>query len=79
MTQDAITTLADNLTSSFISLEKEMSSNRRSEYRDEPDSARQFRREIEREYRAEIRQLRDDSTAKDRVMLMLQAELVQLS
>jgi len=33
MTQDAITTLADNLTSSFISLEKEMSSNRRSEYR----------------------------------------------
>lgn len=78
MTQDAITTLADDLTSSFISLEKEMSSHRNSERRDDPDSYRQFRREIEREYRAEIRQLRDDSTAKDRVILMLQSELVQL-
>lgn len=79
MTKDAVTTTADDLTSSFISLEKEMS-NRRSirDPRDDPDSSRQFKREIEREYRAEIRQLREESAAKDRVILLLQSEFVQL-
>jgi hypothetical protein len=79
MTQDAITELADDLTSSFISLEKQMSERRSGrERRDEPDSARQFRQEVEREYRAEIRQLREESASKDRVILMLQSEFVQL-
>lgn len=80
MTQDAITHLADDLTSSFINLEKEMASNRRSgrDRRDEPDSARQFKQEVEREYRAEIRQLREESAAKDRIILLLQSEFVQL-
>lgn len=79
MTQDAITHLADDLTSSFLSLEKEMT-NRRSgrDRRDEPDSARQFKQEVEREYRAEIRQLREESAAKDRIILLLQSEFVQL-
>lgn len=44
----------------------------------EPDSSRQFRREVEREYRAEIRQLREESAAKDRMIILLQAEFVQL-
>lgn len=80
MTQDAVTSLADDLTSSFISLEKELSDRRTEPKRmkDDPDSSRQFRREIEREYRAEIRQLREESAAKDRVILMLQSEFVQL-
>ena len=79
MTQDAITTLADDLTASFIGIEKEIS-NRRSgrDRREDPDSSREFKREIEREYRAEIRQLREESAAKDRVILMLQSEFVQL-
>lgn len=80
MTQDAVTSLADDLTSSFISLEKELSDRRTEPKRHtaDPDSSRQFRREIEREYRAEIRQLREESAAKDRVILMLQSEFVQL-
>lgn len=80
MTQDAITALSDDLTSSFINLEKEMASNRRSgrDRRDEPDSARQFKIDVEREYRAEIRQLREESAAKDRIILLLQSEFVQL-
>jgi len=80
MTQDAVTSLADDLTSSFISLEKQLSE-RRSEpnrRKDDPDSSRNFRREVEREYRAEIRQLREESAAKDRVILLLQSEFVQL-
>lgn len=44
----------------------------------DPDSSRQFRREIEREYRAEIRQLREESAAKDRVILLLQADFIQM-
>lgn len=81
MSQDAVTTLADDLTSSFISLEKQLSERRTEPNRRaaDPDSSRQFRREIEREYRAEIRQLREESAAKDRVILMLQSEFVQLS
>ena len=79
MTQDAITTLSDDLTSSFISLEKELSEKRSGrDRREEPDSARNFRREVEREYRAEIRQLREESASKDRVILLLQSEFVQL-
>jgi len=79
MTQDAITELADDLTGSLISLEKQLSEQRRS-IRDlrEPDSARQFKQEVEREYRAEIRQLREESSAKDRLILKLQGEFVQL-
>lgn len=81
MAQDAVTSLADDLTSSFISLEKQLSERRSGwERRDEkePDSAREFKRDIEREYRAEIRQLREESAAKDRVILLLQSEFVQL-
>lgn len=79
MTKDAVTTAADDLTSSFIGLEKQLSARLAGrEHRDEPNSARQFRQEVEREYRAEIRQLREESAAKDRVILLLQSEFVQL-
>lgn len=44
----------------------------------DPDSARQFKREVEQEYRAEIRQLREESAAKDRVILLLQADFIQM-
>lgn len=81
MSNDAITELADDLTSSFISLEKQLSERRSEKERQlykEPDSARQFKQEVEREYRAEIRQLREESAAKDKLILMLQSEFVQL-
>jgi hypothetical protein len=44
----------------------------------DPDSARQFKREVEQEYRAEIRQLREESAAKDRVILLLQSDFIQM-
>lgn len=47
-------------------------------YSGDPDSARQFKREVEQEYRAEIRQLREESAAKDRAILLMQADFVQL-
>lgn len=76
--QDAITKLSDDLTSSFISLEKEMSNRRsgRDRREDDPNSARQFRQEVEREYRAEIRQLREESDQKDLKIERLEARLI---
>ena len=41
----------------------------------EPNSAREFRREVEREYRAEIRQLREEETRKDLEIAELKAEI----
>ncbi len=41
----------------------------------EPNSAREFRREVEREYRAEIRQLREEENDKDMQISELKAEL----
>ena len=60
-----------------ISLEK---GNRRGGVIDrrEPSSARQFRLEVEREYRAEIRQLREEETAKDVEIAELKADIAAL-
>ena len=44
----------------------------------EPDSARQFRRDIEREYRSEIRQLREEETHKELEIAELKAELATI-
>jgi hypothetical protein len=81
MSNDAVTELADDLTSSFLSLETQLSERRSGKERrldKEPDSARQFKQEVEREYRAEIRQLREESAEKDKLILILQSEFVQL-
>ena len=42
------------------------------------DSARNFRREVEREYRAEIRQLRDESAHKDLEIANLRSEIATI-
>lgn len=44
----------------------------------DPDSDHQFRKEIEREYRAEIRQLREEAHEKDRKIDELQTEITQI-
>jgi len=44
----------------------------------DPDSAHQFRQEVEREYRAEIRQLREEAHEKDRKIDELQTEITQI-
>jgi hypothetical protein len=79
MTKDAVTHLADDLTSSFITLEKEWSEKRSGrDRREEPDSGRNFKREIEREYRAEIRQLREESSEKSLEISALRAEIAEI-
>lgn len=45
---------------------------------EDPDSAHQFRQEVEREYRAEIRQLREEAHEKDRKIDELQTEITQI-
>jgi CHAD domain-containing protein len=69
----------DSLEELMVSLTKDRRSghDRRVEFV-EPDSARQFRRDIEREYRLEIRQLREEETAKDLVISELRAELATI-
>lgn len=47
--------------------------------RREPSSARQFRLEVEREYRAEIRQLREEETHKDLEIAELKAEIAKIT
>lgn len=49
-----------------------------SSYGRDPDSARQYRREVEQEYRAEIRQLREESRQKDLEIHRLDSELKKL-
>lgn len=44
----------------------------------DPDSAHQFRQDVEREYRAEIRQLREEAHEKDRKIDELQTEITQI-
>ena len=44
----------------------------------DPDSARNFRQEVEREYRAEIRQLREEAHAKDQEIRALENEITQI-
>ena len=44
----------------------------------DPDSARQFRQDVEREYRAEIRQLREEAHEKDQKIAELQTEITQI-
>lgn len=44
----------------------------------DPNSARQFRREVEQEYRAEIRQLREESRQKDLEIHRLDSEVQKL-
>lgn len=85
MTHDAVTRCADDLTSSFINLEKEITDRRRLDDRrtnsrrsDDPDSARQFKQEVEREYRAEIRQLREENDHKDLKIERLEARLIAI-
>jgi chromosome segregation ATPase len=80
MTHDAITHLADDLTSSFIKLEKEISEKRSGidRRKADPDSARNFKQEVEREYRAEIRQLRDESAEKSLEISVLRAEIAEI-
>lgn len=66
----------DAETERSLSLEK----NRRSGLIDrrEPTSDAQFRKEIEREYRAEIRQLREEETHKDLVIAELKSSIARL-
>lgn len=44
----------------------------------DPDSAHQFRQDVEREYRAEIRQLREEAHEKDRKISELETEITQI-
>lgn len=77
MAQDSVTSVNE----SSFTLEKILADHQSVEpmvRAGDPDSSRQFRREVEREYRAEIRQLREESAAKDRMIILLQAEFVQL-
>jgi hypothetical protein len=62
------------------SLMHSMTHERRSglDRRQAPDSATQFRLEIGREYRAEIRQLRDEELRKDHEITALQVEITRL-
>jgi hypothetical protein len=77
MSQDSVTQVADDLTESFITLEKEITDRRTGVVRrsEDSDSARNFRREVEREYRAELRQLRDENHGKDIEISALKAEI----
>lgn len=66
----------DAETESNLSLDK----NRRSGVIDrrDPNSASRFREEIGREYRAEIRQLRDEETRKDLQIAELKTDIASL-
>jgi hypothetical protein len=78
---DAITRLNDDDSPEelMVNLTKDRRSgvDRRIEFV-EPNSARQFRQDVEREYRAEIRQLREEETHKDLVIAELKAELATI-
>lgn len=77
MSHDAVTSVSDDLTESFLSLEKEMTDRRSHQSRrgEDANSARQFRQEVEREYRAEIRQLREESDQKTVEIMKLETRL----
>jgi hypothetical protein len=80
MSHDAVTRTADDLTESFLSLEKELTDRRLGTHRrgEDANSARQFRQEVEREYRAEIRQLREESDQKTVEITRLEARLANV-
>jgi hypothetical protein len=48
------------------------------ERRDDHDSAAQFRQDVDREYRAEIRWLRDEEARKDLELSALKTEIIRL-
>lgn len=77
MSQDSPTEI-NEFEQQFLSLKKEL--DHRADdalefLRNNPDSMRNFRREIEREYRAEIRQLREESAHKDLEIAHLRADI----
>jgi chromosome segregation ATPase len=80
MTHDAVTRVADDLTESFLTLEKEITDRRSYTQKrgEDANSARQFRQEVEREYRAEIRQLREESDQKTVEITKLEARLANV-
>lgn len=80
MSTDVVSQSGDDLTQSFLSLEKEIT-NRRFEmerYNGETNSALQFRQELDREHRAEIRQLREESDRKSVEITKLEARLASV-
>lgn len=81
MDQDTVINLDDDIDDEdlMVNLTKDRRSGheRRMDYV-EPNSARQFRLDVEREYRAEIRQLREEETAKAVQISELKAELAMI-
>lgn len=81
MGNDDITAWNNDVAPDFkLSLDKELSEYRRRSARQqaEPNSARDFRRDVEREYRAEMRQLREESHYKDVEISELKAKIARI-